>query len=678
MTIFWIIAAIRNERKLLNLIIIRICVFVALLFLLLQPKFSWQDHYEYPLKWNIYVDRSVSMGYHQSISPNSYIENIRAFFASAMKSDHETSNYYFDHEIYEQNDKSFILDGEATDLSKIIDHIYETETELSGAIIISDGQITKGEQKQDNLKDLSIPIYTVGIGDTIPLVDVAVQTIKAPTVVVKGEDVKIDVTLVSLGKIDERINTLLYSNNILLGSKYIQIEGDGSLTNVSFRFTPETLGKIEYSVKTSVLADEVNINNNNQPFTITVLKDNYKIALITGSPNFNTGPLKKIIKNIPRIELDHYIQQGEKFYPSINEFWSKPYELIVFDNFPIKPISKRWRQILAKKIVSQKSSLFMVAGPNISDKSGASIYPFFHVQTNENIIDENKSKQWYWSDEGNIIKHFDSYQIDLNKDLNIFPPLYPKIFLETGENIFSLAYFDNTSIPLLVYGEVDGLRSGIWTSSDFATLYYKMTETEYENFSMSLINELFSWFMHTNGENELYFRTNKNVFQQGEEIHVVGSHFDQDTRDVLSLNGYINLINDQNSSTTYELNYNPVDEQWETKFLAGKHGLYTYQIILENENNYYYQNGSIKVDESQIELNQVSLNKEILQYLSDLTNGEYYSWESRAELLKKISLEHKQEIVVRNARLNENIIGLFILILFISIEWYIRRQLGLS
>ena len=678
LTLFWIITAIRNEHKLMGLIAIRICVFIVLLIMMLQPKLSWKDHYQFPLRWNIYADRSVSMGYHQTLSPNSYIDNVNSYFASAVKNDKETQNYYFDYKVYNANEKSFVLDGEATDLGKVIVHIEEVESELVGAIIISDGQVTKGEQKQSQLKDLPIPIYTIGVGDTIPLVDVAIQALEAPTVVIKGEEMEINVTISSHGRVHDRVNVLLYKGKKLLGSKFIQLQGDGSLSNAKFRIAPQTLGENNYIVKTSVLADEINIKNNNQFFQVTVLKDRYKVALITGSPNFNTGPLKKIIKNIPRVELDHYIQQGEKFISSINKFWSTSYELIVFDNFPLAPISNRWQQILAKKLVSQKSSLFLVAGPNTDNKSAESIYPFFHVQHSKNIIEDNKSRQWYWSENDLILKYLDNDLFDPNNNENLFPPLHPKIFIETGDNISTLAYYVNSSIPLLVSGEVEGLRSGIWTSSDFSTLYYKMTESEHQDISGSLLNNLFSWLMRTSGENELYFRVNKNLYQQGEEVHVVGSHFDNDSKDISSLTGYITLSSEENTPITYELNYNPVNEQWETRFLAGKPGSYSFEITLENENDIYTQHGSLFIDESQIELNQVSVNNEILQIISSLTNGKYVPWESRAELIGNIKPELKKEIIVKNARLNENIFCLAFLILLISIEWYIRRLIGLS
>jgi hypothetical protein len=184
--------------------------------------------------------------------------------------------------------------------------------------------------------------------------------------------------------------------------------------------------------------------------------------------------------------------------------------------------------------------------------------------------------------------------------------------------------------------------------------------------------------MRTSGENKLYFRVNKNLYQQGEEVHVVGSHFDNDSKDISSLTGYITLSSEENTPITYELNYNPVNEQWETRFLAGKPGSYSFEITLENENDIYNQHGSLFIDESQIELNQVSVNNKILQNISSFTKGKYVPWESRAELIGYIKPELKQEIIVKNARLNENIIGLALLILLISIEWYIRRLMGLS
>jgi hypothetical protein len=84
------------------------------------------------------------------------------------------------------------------------------------------------------------------------------------------------------------------------------------------------------------------------------------------------------------------------------------------------------------------------------------------------------------------------------------------------------------------------------------------------------------------------------------------------------------------------------------------------------------------IDESQIELNQVSVNKEKLITIANATNGKYVSWKSRAEIIDRIKQEHKEEIVVRDVRLNEYTLGILLLVILLSIEWYIRRHIGLS
>ena len=51
---------------------------------------------------------------------------------------------------------------------------------------------------------------------------------------------------------------------------------------------PDKTGEVEYKIQVNALPDEVNILNNKQILPIQVLKNEYKISIITGAPNFNT------------------------------------------------------------------------------------------------------------------------------------------------------------------------------------------------------------------------------------------------------------------------------------------------------------------------------------------------------------------------------------------------------
>ena len=81
--------------------------------------------------------------------------------------------------------------------------------------------------------------------------------------------------------------------------------------------------------------------------------------------------LKQKLKNTPRIELDHFIRITEtRFRPAIKSFWESPYELIIFDNYPIKPLSSDFVRILGKKNIVKPISVIFNTGPK-------SVYRFF-------------------------------------------------------------------------------------------------------------------------------------------------------------------------------------------------------------------------------------------------------------------------------------------------------------
>lgn len=89
--VVWIFNSFRGNKKLFGLGILRTIVFFALIFLMTQPKLVWKDRIQEDLKWNLYVDRSVSMGYHQSISKAFSQKNL--FFGYFSFSD--TSRWLF-------------------------------------------------------------------------------------------------------------------------------------------------------------------------------------------------------------------------------------------------------------------------------------------------------------------------------------------------------------------------------------------------------------------------------------------------------------------------------------------------------------------------------------------------------------------------------------------------------
>jgi len=299
--------SIRNHPELRWLLILRGISLIIALFLLLQPRFTWTENKAIELDWNFYVDNSVSIGYHPALSLQTIKSELSQLVFNLNKQDIAPYLFSFSESVSAlENVQSWDGKGSSTNLGSVISHIVSNQEKLAGATIITDGQINQGLDPTQLIQKVEVSVYTLGIGEFTPLVDLSIQSIDAPTVAIKGEDVTINVTINSTGDTQERVNVILYQGEKMLGSKYLQTEGFGSRTQARFMFTPSNLGENEYRVKVSTLSQEINIENNQQKFFITILKDRYMVALITGSPSFNTSVIKRYIRNYPRVELDHF------------------------------------------------------------------------------------------------------------------------------------------------------------------------------------------------------------------------------------------------------------------------------------------------------------------------------------------------------------------------------------
>ena len=248
--------SIRNHAELRWLLILRGISLIIALFLLLQPRFKWTETNTIELDWNFYVDNSVSIGYHPVLSLQTIKSELSQLVFNLNKQDVSPYLYSFSEGVSPlDNVQSWNGKGSSTNLGSVISHIVTDQEKLAGATIITDGQINQGLDPSQLIQKVEVPVYTLGIGQSTPLVDLSIQSIDAPTIAIKGEDLRINVTINSTGDMKERVNVILYHGKKMLGSRYLQTEGFGSRAQARFMFTPSNLGENEYKVQVYIQTD---------------------------------------------------------------------------------------------------------------------------------------------------------------------------------------------------------------------------------------------------------------------------------------------------------------------------------------------------------------------------------------------------------------------------------------
>ena len=249
------------------LLIFRILVVGSLIILFLNPKILVNKNTNKKLSWNIYIDKSLSLNYYKHPSYDSYIKGISSFIQAIKNKNIDYRVNTFGSVLDTSVEISKIkIDDNSTNIGLVFDDLNGGyEKNIAGAIIFTDGQINQGPllSKFSNYNEM--PVHIVGIGDTIPMLDVSIKSVDIPPICVKGDDVNIEAIITSVGRLKERINVTLFDDtNKLVGSKIIKISGQESQEKVRFQIKPNKIGKNYYIIKCSALSDEINIQNNQQ------------------------------------------------------------------------------------------------------------------------------------------------------------------------------------------------------------------------------------------------------------------------------------------------------------------------------------------------------------------------------------------------------------------------------
>ena len=671
------------------LITLRVLILFFLIILIINPKIEKKGNKKISLPWHVYVDNSLSIKYHKQPSSISYKKGIHNFLNKIKEKGIDIEAFSFGSSLDTiENISRLDLEANSTNLGLIFNKLNSSyQNNIAGVIIFTDGQINQGPLIQQLYnRNNKVPIHVVGIGDTIPMLDVSIKSVDIPPLCVKGENINIDVSVSSLGKINERINVTLFDeDNKLIGSKIITFSNNQVINDIRFQINPEKIGENNFLVKCSAISDEINIKNNQQKFLIQVMKDQYNIALVTGAPSYNTKVLKNHLLKSGNNDIDHFIMDNDNFNKKIKDFIEKKYEVIIFDNNPVYSNSKKWESIarvFAKKLISHSSSFFIVPGPEIDIPSLNKYLKIIDLEAVQKNNEIQKDVKWKYLDSWFGFSPLNS-QIDFPNNFDSYPPQNPAFFLlnkSKEQNVITQATYilPNQENPLLLLGEKQLVRYAVWNSFNLSSLKYMLSNSDLDFLFEASIKKITNWLMKKGDRNEFIFRTNKNSYQHGESVLLTGISSDINDEVIID-DGIVELYFNGKYISSKPLFFDLKENIYKSNFWAPKPGEIEY-IVKMNKGieSYKVSNGTFKVQESHVELNRIFLNKNKLINLSKKSGGYYRSWNDIDQIFDSIKEIHKSEPYVAVHIFRYNYFYICFIILLLYIEWFYRKRIGLN
>ena len=286
------------SRRLLRAL--RILALAALAVALARPVFDWERESERTPTWMRLVDYSASMDRSDPATGRSRLAQAESWLADPAwprLEDVELATAYFADTLASD---STGLGRQGTDLHQALLRLSQAPDAPSVVFMLSDG--ADNGTTDPATGDWAFPVYTICVGDSGELADLAVLAIEAPASVMSGDSVDVRARISATGKAGQSVLTFRAGDHQEL--RTVQLSGGGRQQDVVFSFRPDSAGVYPVAVELAAGGDEVTVANNRIGTRVFVEPRRRRGVLLANAPDWENAFLTRRLNTIDRLDLE--------------------------------------------------------------------------------------------------------------------------------------------------------------------------------------------------------------------------------------------------------------------------------------------------------------------------------------------------------------------------------------
>lgn len=264
---------------------------------------------------------------------------------------------------------------EATDLNAGLSHVLESHSDLRGVVVLSDGDWNVGKppvEAATRFRMKGIPVFTVGVGSKVPLPDLELASIDAPTFGVTRKPLRIPYTVRSTLGQDRDVSVTLKVNGKPTVTEVVRVPAMGQAQK-NMVWTSQTTG--DYTLTLSIPQDpqEIIVENNELSAPISIRQEQLQILVIESYPRWEYRYLRNALERDPGVEVTCLLfhpglpQLGGgrgyiKRFPSTNEL--SRYDVVFLGDVGVSPkqLTVKQAQQLRQLVSAQAAGLVFIPG----------------------------------------------------------------------------------------------------------------------------------------------------------------------------------------------------------------------------------------------------------------------------------------------------------------------------
>lgn len=653
---------------------------IFLILVLLNPVFQRINKERLKSQIAILFDNSlsadISLGDYSG--KTSYQQSIE--FLSQIDTNFVQLIYYgFDANLFPTKPDSILLRGRETDIAKAIGTISELKRDAKAIILFSDGQFTTGQDPRFVTDRLSIPIFTVGLGDTLRKRDIYIQDIIHPEVAYKDTPFIVEVIFSHNGFMNSKSKLSLKLGNKIIASKEIELIAERSVQSVNFEIYPENEGLQQFEVQIEPLNGEWTNVNNQGRFAVDVLDNKLRVLMVS----FEIHPDVKVIQQV--LDSDASITHRSITWLGNDRFISGPLpansdtlDLILLFGYPHSGIPSNVRNQVNSLLSS--SSYILAASPlfdpalamnslqNSIPLSLPSINSPFEIGLRPNLIAKDhpilKFEQPDYDRAPRVYSHI--------RNINAVP----------GSEVLFKASFKGADLdsPVLVVRSIGSRRTSVLNMFGYYS-WNLSTNPLVRNGIQDLIRNLILWTATKADDRKLTISPVKREFDSFDPVIINAFLKDESGLQVSDGMININISSEDGQTSSFNLNNDGLGK-YSINLGNLPQGLYSFDArAIRGSRELDRRSGQFTISENVVEYQTTYRNEALLKDIAAASGGSYHPWNESSSLINAINAPEFKKQEYRDVAFDwhpyRRIAWFLLAICFFTIEWILRKYVAL-
>lgn len=541
---------------------------------------------------------------------------------------------------------------------------------LAGVVFLSDGIYNRGISPE--YTTFNFPIYTIGLGDTLPQIDVNLKKLYYNKVAYEGNQFPIVAEIQHYGFQEKEVKVSVIKDGKTVASQQAKLGKEGDLQQITFLIDAEQRGIQHYMVKVDSLPAEFTTSNNEQQAFIDIIEGREKVLLAAAAPHPDIKAIYAALQGNSNYEVSLYV-------PEINQLPLTAADLLQYDVLILHQIpfgGSNVRNNTFDLLLETKLPKWYILG-NQSDiaqfnRSNGTL----QIQTNGREKDEifpsfSSSFQLFKTDEKlyDVLAYFPAVSVPFG---SYSPSSEATVLLQqkVGQVV--------TEKPLFLFGKQNDLKQAVFTGEGI----WKWRMQEYaRNGNATSFDALISKTVQylSAKEDKRRFRVypTQNEFTDTEPIVFETEVYNTVFEPIFDQTIQLQIDNLDGERSSYPYTTSPANTTFQISGLP--EGVYRYKAESTLDGEKVSSEGEFSIAKLQLESLSLTANHNLLRKMARNTQGIFYLPNQLHQLENDLKSKEAQSIIFSEEEYLPLINLPWLLILLISLvtmEWFLRKYNG--